>query len=248
MTDTDPYEPVSKPYYQDDFVTIYNTECTQWFGFMSDDEFDVILTDPPYNEVNRAGAKHRDGSEWYGMDKGGADSLEVDVPTLAHEFARIASQWVYVFCGWKQVSEFLREFEDSGMSIRLGGWHKASPVPVAASLNWLNTFETCAIGRHPKASFHGFTEDPIWWGEKEHSTIHPTQKPLWLMKKILAACSDDISSTGGKGRSTTVLDPFMGSGSTLEAAKSLGMKAVGIEINEEYCERAANRLSQDTLF
>lgn len=229
------------PYYEDDLVTIYHADSVAFLPFMSDDSFDVILTDPPYNEVNRAGAKNRDGSEWYGMDKGGADSLVVDATFLAEHFARISKQWVYAFCGWKQVSDFMRAFETAGMSIRMGGWHKASPVPIAASMNWLNTFETCAIGRHPKASFTAFAEDPIWWGEKEHSTIHPTQKPIWLTSKILGA-------TVERDADVTVLDPFMGSGSTLEAAKKLGLKAVGIDVNEEYCERAAGRLSQDTLF
>ena len=230
-----------KPYYKDESVEIWNTDTLSWLPLLADDAYDIILTDPPYNEVNRAGAKHRDGSEWYGMDKGEADSLEVDAHGLGGQFARISKQWVYAFCGWKQVSDLLRSFEEEGMSIRMGGWHKASPVPVAASMNWLNTFETCAIGRHPKAIFQGFTEDPIWYGEKEHKTVHPTQKPIWLMKKILAA-------SAAEGSGATVFDPFMGSGSTLEAAKALGLKAVGVEINEEYCERAANRLSQDTLF
>jgi site-specific DNA-methyltransferase (adenine-specific) len=65
---------------------------------------------------------------------------------------------------------------------------------------------------------------------------HPTQKPIKLMKRL-------VKRTEG-----LILDPFMGSGTTLRAAKDLGRKAIGIEIEEKYCEIAAKRMSQDVLW
>lgn len=67
-------------------------------------------------------------------------------------------------------------------------------------------------------------------------TDHPTQKPIRLLRKILLLTDEQV-----------VLDPFMGSGTTLRAAKDLGRKAIGIEIEERYCEIAANRLRQEVL-
>ena len=70
---------------------------------------------------------------------------------------------------------------------------------------------------------------------KRDALDHPTQKPLLLMATIIT----DYSTTTG-----TILDPFMGSGTTLRAAKDLGRKAIGIEIEERYCEIAAKRMAQ----
>lgn len=66
---------------------------------------------------------------------------------------------------------------------------------------------------------------------------HPTQKPL----KVIRWCLGFVPDV------KTILDPFMGSGTTLRAAKDLGRKAIGIEISEKYCEIAANRMSQEVL-
>lgn len=68
---------------------------------------------------------------------------------------------------------------------------------------------------------------------------HPTQKPLKLMTWCIAMTQDDSIAT--------VLDPFMGSGTTLRAAKDLGRKAIGVELDERYCEIAANRMGQEVL-
>jgi len=68
------------------------------------------------------------------------------------------------------------------------------------------------------------------------NNLHPTQKPEGLIRKIVGANIGD-----------TILDPFMGSGTTLAAVKELRRNAIGIELEERYCEIAARRLSQDVM-
>lgn len=79
----------------------------------------------------------------------------------------------------------------------------------------------------------GFLKD----GERGQVRVHPTQKPIEVMKWCLSFAPD----------ANIILDPYMGSGSTLRACKDLGRKCIGIELEEKYCEIAVKRLGQQVL-
>jgi DNA modification methylase len=87
------------------------------------------------------------------------------------------------------------------------------------------------------SSGRGRRPDLIFCNEKAVDFGHPCSKPIGLWKRILDRCT----------LGNTILDPFMGSGTTLVAAKDMGKKAVGIELSERYCEIAAERLSQEVI-
>jgi site-specific DNA-methyltransferase (adenine-specific) len=218
------------PYYEDDAVTIYHGDCREILPAL--DGVDLVLTDPPYNEVNRHSAGLRT------LDRGGADSLPVDVDWLARTLPTVATGSIYVWCGMEQVSVLRAGLVAQGMSTRTCVWHKSNPSPMNGQLMWLSAIELCVFARHKKATFTRHCEAPVWFGPTEPRDDHPTAKPEWLFKRLIVA-----SSLPGD----VVLDPFMGSGTTLRAAKDLGRHAVGIEISERYCETAVNRLAQEVL-
>lgn len=103
---------------------------------------------------------------------------------------------------------------------------------------WLSGIEVCVFGKRKNAYFGAFCKNTVWKGNSDLKQWHPTQKPIWLFHKLIEA-----SSQLGK----TVIDPFMGSGTTLRAAKDLGRKAIGIEIEKKYCDIAISRLQQEVL-
>jgi len=98
-----------------------------------------------------------------------------------------------------------------------------------AELAWTNLDRTVRVIRY---KWNGFLV------EKPEDRFHPTQKPLDVMKWAIMQAPIDCLS---------VIDPFMGSGTTLRAAKDLGRKAIGIEMEERYCEIAVKRLAQGVL-
>lgn len=105
------------------------------------------------------------------------------------------------------------------------GFAQGSP----AELAWTNCLKNLRMFR---LNYRGFTT-------RDDPKIHPMQKPLALMQWILSL--DDMPPG-------CVLDPYMGSGTTLVAAKSLGRKAIGIDVDKAYCDAAVERLSQKVLF
>lgn len=218
------------PYYVDDHVTIYHGDAFALLGSAGD--ADMVLTDPPYNEVNRPDSGLRS------LDRGSADSLQVDVDELASLLAGATRGSAYVFCGSEQVSALRAGFMDAGMSTRTGVWQKTNASPMNGEHLWLSALELCVFGRKAKATFNVHCEAPVWVGPTEPRDDHPTAKPLWLMKKLIMASSNP---------GDLVLDPFVGSGTTLRAAKDLGRQAIGIELDERYCEIAAKRMGQEVL-
>lgn len=220
------------PYYQDDYVTIYHARCEDVLPDLIGVGIEAIVTDPPYNAINReTGGLRR-------LDKGRADSEPVDIDALAPLFARIARGTVYVWCAQEQLSRWLSAFQREGMTTRTCVWWKTNPSPMNGEHFWLSAIELCAFARHGGAVFNRRCAAPVWRFPVADANGHPTPKPIGLMAEQVGASTNP---------GDLVLDPYMGSGSTLVAAKNLGRRAIGIEIEERYCEIAARRLSQEVL-
>lgn len=221
-------EKLPAPYYADESVTLYHADCLDVLRALPAEAFDAVITDPPYNAVNR------DTGGLRSINKGGADSLEVSIPHLAAEFVRLASGTIYVWCSDNQFSGWTVAFKDAGLTTRIALWHKSNPSPMNGTRLWLSGVELCVFARKPRAPFYRKCESPVWRGATERKVRwHPTPKPLWLMETLVEASVPD----GG-----IVLDPFAGSGSTLVACAALNRRAVGVEMDDAYCEQMAKTL------
>lgn len=212
------------PYYSDEYCTIYNADCAELLPQLG--RFDLLLTDPPYG-IN---ADNRDRI----LSRG----------KLAKPRDYGDSNWDKATPPWELISSAI---DTSERAIIWGGnyfgFSPSSCWLVWDKENGTNDFADCELAwtnlkkavRKFRYRWNGMLQEH--GGDKKEIRQHPTQKPVPLMRWCLTHVPD----------AQTILDPFMGSGTTLVAAKLEGRKAVGIEISEKYCEMAVNRLRQRVL-
>ena len=224
-----------EPYFENDSVTLYNCVALDLLDTLDDNSIDLVLTDPPYNCVNEHGVERAKYSgQLRSTDKAGADELPVSIPDHAQQIIRVTSGSIYVWCGDMQLTHWLDEFDQAGLSKRPFVWHKTNPSPMNGQHLWLSALELCAFARKPNAHFDASCEhNMITMKTGREVDWHPTPKPVALMERLVA-----VSCPPGG----IVADFFVGSGSTLVAAVNQGRRAVGCELSEEYCERIAGRL------
>lgn len=229
-----------KPYYQDDHVTLYHGDCREVLAGMADESVAAVLTDPPFTERTHGMAKTNKGK---GHDTKAIrfDAIsEVDLRAVLTDCARVSQGWVVASLAYQHAFAFDESPPEGLRCLRLGVWVKTNPMPQISA-------DRPGQGWESIAYMHRADVKPTWNGGGKAGNYvttvqqgegHPTTKPL----SMLADWVRNFSSPGD-----LVLDPFAGSGTTLRAAKDEGRKAIGIELDERYCEIAANRLSQDVL-
>jgi DNA modification methylase len=232
-----------KPYYQHGGITIYNCDCRSILPEL--EPVDLVLTDPPYMGLKgglditftSGVGNHHNINQTVGTPWGN------DIEILRNYYL-LAKYGAFVFCSFHSVPDIPAVINDRG--IALITWYQRNAMPSmnnsphfqtefiwvfkkAAGLKWkmLKTMYDIARLQSGCMAKERICENGI--------AVHPTQKPLQLIKELL--------SVGG----TTVLDPFLGSGTTLVACKQLGRKGIGVEISEAYCEIAAKRLGQEVM-
>jgi DNA modification methylase len=241
-----------KPYYEQDGVTIYHGNCLDVLPTLG--AVDHVITDPPY-AISEQGLWHigrpGKGRRRFDFFPGDTDWREVTATVLsaAKQSMRLMSDRgvAYWWCGHREFGPLVRLYEGKGWKTRFMVWAKAAPSPPPPGAGWPSGAELCVHafragrtwnhdGSNPPPS-NVFTCDSFRHGQPG-KVDHPTQKPEQVIRPLITASTR---------QGDTILDPFMGSGTTLVAAKRLGRKAIGIELNEAYCEIAAKRLAQGAL-
>lgn len=215
-----------KPYYTDENCTIYHGDSREILPYM--DPVDLLLTDPPYGLNEAAGKNKRRGQLAMAKDYGDKswDKKRIDSDLLL--LALGLSKYSIIF-GGNYYADIL-----SPQSCWLV-WDKENGGSDFADCELAWTSLPGAV-RLIKYRWNGMLK------EKPEQRFHPTQKPLDVISWCIRQA--DLKS---KQTNTNILDPFMGSGTALRAAKDLGRVAIGIDFEEEYCEIAAKRLSQEAL-
>lgn len=212
-----------KPYYEKDGIVIYCGDCREILPHLP--KVDLVLTDPPYGANIDTDFSRYSGERNSSYDRVIGDDKPFD-PSVCMVCKRVIIWGANCFSDRLPMGVWLvwDKRHDSGKSF-------TSDAEVA----WMK------LGAGGKSGGSGVRiYSQIWQGflrsEQRHG--HPTQKPVELFEWCISQYSGEIN---------TILDPFMGSGTTLVAAKNLGRKAIGIEIEERYCEIAVKRLSQEVF-
>jgi len=238
-----------KPYYEQDGQTIYHGDCREVLPTLG--PVDHVITDPPYSE-------HVHGKQWIGAaltSQGkprvstahkslGFDPLTPDVwAFFCAEAWRLASRWTLAFCDLESIFQWRAMVEAFGLDyVRACVWDKVDGAPQFTGDRPAAGAEAvvCAHQRGAKRWNGGGGRNVLRHAvnAERGAKPHPSTKPEPLMAELVMLFTD---------QGDTILDPFLGSGTTLVAAKRLGRKGIGIELNEKYCEIAARRLSQGAL-
>ena len=212
------------PYYDEDGITIYNARCEHVLPFVG--SVDLVATDPPYG-IGEARKNHVSRGKLAAARDYGKSNWDDAPPEkwLVQQILSV-SQWTIVFGG---------NFMDLPPSSCWLVWDKDNTTNDFADceLAWTNLPKAV---RRLKWRWNGMLQEHA--GNKKEARFHPTQKPVAVMKWAIQQAPPEAA---------TVLDPFMGCGTTLRAAKDLGRRAIGIEIEEKYCEIAAERMRQKVL-
>ena len=243
-----------KPYYHHAGITIYHASCFEIVERLveslriSDDciaggEFGetVVITDPPYDENTHAKARS-------GFRK--ADAIDFDACDPARVTSlllRLTTTWALAFCAL----EDLGRYRDAAPSnyVRGGFWERTNGAPQFTGDRPAQPGEGIAIlhrSRHAM-TWRGGGRKAFYSYPRSAATGHPTPKPVQLMEQLIRDFAVPQPREGPDVQ-PVIVDPFCGGGTTLLAAKTLGFRAVGVELDERYCEIAARRMAQEVLF
>jgi len=214
----------SKIYYADDRCTIYHGDCTEILPCLA--PVDCIITDPPFN-----------AGKSFENDNLGEMDFKIFCNKTAILFYEINPENILIEVGK----------DDNTMRSEIERYFK---YEYSLCLNYTNSMRNGKIGYSNWGLVLWFSnggkcynrykdrlDSPL--NNTKDKFSHPSPKEVLHYGRLIKMFSDENS---------VICDPFLGTGTTLVASKGLGRKAIGIEINERYCEIAANRLRQNELF
>lgn len=241
------------PYYDDGDIAIFHGNCCELLSVLESLSIDHLISDPPYSDETHGKTWRSKKMAEHGYQKVSAahDGLGFDALdpltryTIGKEIARLVKRWALLFSDIEGVRDWMITLRQHQLEyVRTCMWDKVDGTPQLTGDRPAVGAEAIVMGHRPgrkrwnsggkrgvyRHATNGGARGPKW---------HPSTKPESLMCELVA----DFTDPG-----ELVLDPFIGSGTTLVACKRLGRRAIGIEAQEKWCEVAAKRLSQGALF
>jgi DNA modification methylase len=221
-------------------IQLYNGDCLELMKNIPDGSVDLVLTDPPY-EIQTSGAGiYKQADKQYVKDlngmKDGFDKQVLD------EICRILKKInVYFFCSQKQIIPLLDYFvKEKKCNYNILCWHKTNPVPACGN-KYLTDTEYILFFREKGVKVYGefntkFTYYVTPLNQKDKKKYgHPTIKPIEILQNLIVNSSLENGS---------VLDCFMGSGSTGVACINTNRNFIGIELDKGYFDIAEKRINE----
>lgn len=233
-------------------IDLYNDNCLNILSKIEESSIDLIITDPPYNLGNfmqdRDTNLHKMRDNFFAS--AGWDNMDYEEwKASMDEFMKSASRVIkkggtmIVFMSIIKVETVIELAQKYGFYYKTTGiWHKTNPMPRNMNLHFVNSTEAwiyftyktrTGTFNNDGSMLHDFVETSVTPLSERSYGKHPTQKPEKLMSYFVSVLSNE---------NDTVLDPFMGSGTSGVVSKELGRNFIGIELNEDYFIIAGKRI------
>lgn len=214
-------------------IDLRKGNCLEILKDIPEGSIDFVLTDIPYNAVNRSSNGLRN------LDKEKADVLEFDLDLFLDKCYKVCKNSICIFCGKEQFSPIYKYFAEQKGTVRPIIWQKSNPSPMNGQYIYLSGVEVAVWFKKSGAkTFNAHCKNTVFKYPNGSSKLHPTAKNLELFKELIL----DNTNEGD-----LVLDTCMGSGTTGVACKELNRNFIGIELDEKYFNVAKNRIENHNV-